>query len=181
MIFLSLPSSRKNRAALECLLFVGGRPVSPVALARTLKISEREVEELVRELQELYEREGHGLQIRKVAGGYQMCTRPEYAAYIEELLKPELPSLSRAALETLAIIAYRQPITKAEIERLRGVKVDGVLANLLSRGLVKEVGRKDTPGRPILYGTTPLFLEHFGLESLKELPPLEEVASTGEQ
>lgn len=181
MTSLSLTSSQKSRAALECLLFVSGQPVSPDTLARVLKVSEGEVEKLIRELQGLYEREGHGLQIRKVAGGYQMCTRPEYAPYIEDFLKPELPSLSRAALETLAIIAYRQPITKAEIERLRGVKVDGVLATLLDRGLVKEVGRKDTPGRPILYGTTSLFLEHFGLESLKELPPLEEVTSTREQ
>ncbi|WP_297200913.1 SMC-Scp complex subunit ScpB [Thermanaeromonas sp.] len=173
--------SRKSRAALECLLFVSSRPASPAELARALKISEEEVEILVQELQELYERDEHGLQIRKVAGGYQMCTRPEYASYIENFLKPELPSLSRAALETLAIIAYRQPITKAEIENLRGVKVDGVLATLLNRGLVKEVGRKDAPGRPILYGTTSLFLEHFGLKSLEELPPLEEVAPAREQ
>jgi len=167
-------ASPGKRAALECLLFAAGGPVAVSTLARSLDLVEKEVENLVEELQELYERNGHGLQIRQVAGGYQMCTRPEYAGYVQELLKPEVPTLSRAALETLAVIAYRQPITKAEIERLRGVKVDGVLHTLLSRELIMEVGRKEVPGRPILYGTTPRFLEHFGLASLEELPPLEE-------
>ncbi|MBE3582415.1 MAG: SMC-Scp complex subunit ScpB [Thermoanaerobacteraceae bacterium] len=166
-------AGQDKRAALECLLFVAGGPVTASALARSLDLDEEEVENLVGELRELYERHGHGLQIRCIAGGYQMCTRPRYAEYVEKFLKPEVPALSRAALETLAIIAYRQPITKGEIERLRGVKVDGVLHTLLSRELIMEVGRKEVPGRPILYGTTSRFLEHFGLTSLKELPPLE--------
>lgn len=165
----------EKRAALECLLFVAGGPVEASALARSLKLAEEEVVEIIQELQHLYEAHGHGLQIRKVAGGYKLCTKPEYAAYVEDFLKPEIPALSRAALETLAIIAYRQPVTKAEIEYLRGVRVDGVLNTLLSRGLVAEVGRKEVPGRPILYGTTSRFLEHFGLASLAELPPLEEI------
>ncbi|MGI9951855.1 SMC-Scp complex subunit ScpB [Moorellaceae bacterium AZ2] len=178
---MSGTAGRDKRAALECLLFVAGGPVTASALARSLDLDEEEVAKLVQELQGLYENQGHGLQIRQIAGGYQMCTRPQYAEYVEEFLKPEVPALSRAALETLAIIAYRQPITKAEIERLRGVKVDGVLHTLLSRELIVEVGRKEVPGRPILYGTTSRFLEHFGLSSLKDLPPLEEVQKSQQE
>ncbi|MDN5362372.1 MAG: segregation and condensation protein [Moorella sp. (in: firmicutes)] len=165
------------RAALECLLFVAGGPLTTATLASCLGVSPADVDELAAELRKLYEQEGRGLQVRPVAGGYQMCTRPEYAPYVETLLRPELPALSRAALETLAIIAYRQPVTRGEMEYIRGVKVDGVLNTLLSRGLVQEVGRKDAPGRPVLYGTTPKFLEFFGLQDLQELPPLEEVAA----
>ncbi|AKX94139.1 SMC-Scp complex subunit ScpB [Neomoorella thermoacetica] len=168
------------RAALECLLFVAGGPVSVDSLAACLGVKPGDVDELAAELQELYAREERGLQIRAVAGGYQMCTRPEFASYCEALLRPELPALSRAALETLAIIAYRQPVTRTEMEYIRGVKVDGVLNTLISRGLVQEVGRKEAPGRPILYGTTPKFLEFFGLKDLKELPPLEDVAASQE-
>ncbi|MGI9862174.1 SMC-Scp complex subunit ScpB [Moorella naiadis] len=168
------------RAALECLLFVAGGPVTTAALASCLGVNPADVDELAAELRQLYEQEGRGLQVRHVAGGYQMCTRPEYAPYVEALLRPELPVLSRAALETLAIIAYRQPVTRGEMEYIRGVKVDGVLNTLLSRGLVQEVGRKDTPGRPVLYGTTSKFLEFFGLQDLRELPPLEEAAASRE-
>ncbi|OIQ60670.1 segregation and condensation protein B [Moorella thermoacetica] len=165
------------RAALECLLFVAGGPVPVDSLAACLGVEPGDIAELVAELQELYAREERGLQIRAVAGGYQMCTRPEFAGYVEAFMRPELPALSRAALETLAIIAYRQPVTRAEMEYIRGVKVDGVLNTLISRGLVQEVGRKEAPGRPILYGTTAKFLEFFGLKDLKELPPLDDVAA----
>lgn len=167
-------SHLEKRAALECLLFVAGGPVEASVLARSLQLEEEEIAAMVAELQELYDTQGHGLQIKKVAGGYKMCTRPEYAEYVEDFLKPDIPALSRAALETLAIIAYRQPVTKAEIEHLRGVKVDAVIHTLLARGLVAEVGRKEVPGRPILYGTTSRFLEHFGLASLEDLPALDE-------
>lgn len=172
--------SEDKRAALECLLFVAGGPVPLSTLASCLELPEEDVRELAAELQGLYNQERRGLQIREVAGGYQMCTRPQFANYIEALLQPELPALSMAALETLAIIAYRQPVTRAEIEYIRGVKVDGVLNTLLSRGLIQEAGRKDAPGRPILYTTTPRFLEFLGLKDLNELPPLDEAAASQE-
>lgn len=170
----------EKKAALECLLFVAGGPVTVETLAASLGLSNENVIELALELKKLYNEEGRGLQIREVAGGYQMCTRPQYAHYIETFLRPELPSLSMAALETLAVIAYRQPVTRAEIEHIRGVKVDGILTSLLNRGLIKEAGRKDAPGRPILYVTTPRFLELLGLKDLSELPPLEEAADVRE-
>jgi len=174
---LPLFFSNDKRSALECLLFVAGGPVSLKTLAACLELSEAEVVELAGELQEVYNPAERGLQIREVAGGYQMCTRPQFANYIEALLQPELPALSMAALETLAIIAYRQPVTRAEIEYIRGVKVDAVLNTLASRGLVQEAGRERTPGRPILYATTPRFLEFLGLKDLSELPPLDEAAA----
>ncbi|MBC7323802.1 MAG: SMC-Scp complex subunit ScpB [Moorella sp. (in: Bacteria)] len=172
--------SEDKRAALECLLFVAGGPVPLGTLASCLELPEEDVRELAAELQGLYNQERRGLQIREVAGGYQMCTRPQFANYIEALLQPELPALSMAALETLAIIAYRQPVTRAEIEYIRGVKVDGVLNTLLGRGLIQEAGRKDAPGRPILYTTTPRFLEFLGLKDLNELPPLDKAAASQE-
>jgi segregation and condensation protein B len=177
VIPLPLFFSEDKRAALECLLFVAGGPVPVGTLAACLGLSSDDVVELALELKTLYDEEGRGLQIREVAGGYQMCTRPQFANYVEAFLQPELPALSMAALETLAIIAYRQPVTRAEIENIRGVKVDGVLNTLLSRGLVQEAGRKDAPGRPILYATTPRFLEFLGLKDLSELPPLDEAAA----
>ncbi|MDN5348248.1 MAG: segregation and condensation protein [Clostridia bacterium] len=167
-----MPVSLEKRAALECLLFVAGEPVAAASLAAHLGLTEDEVRALVKELEEFYRQAGSGLTIVEVGGGYRLCTRPEYAPYVESFLEPEIPALSRAALETLAIIAYRQPVTRAEIEAIRGVKVDGVLATLQARKLIAEVGRRDAPGRPILYGTTREFLEYFGLKSLADLPPL---------
>ncbi|MDK2820211.1 MAG: segregation and condensation protein [Clostridia bacterium] len=177
MVFLPLFFSGDLRAALECLLFVAGGPVKIEKLAECLGVTKEDVVELITELKDIYNSEGRGLQIREIEGGYQMCTRPQFSNYVEDFLQPELPALSRAALETLAIIAYKQPITRSEIEYIRGVKVDGILNNLLKRGLVKEMGRKDSPGRPNLYGTTPQFLEFFGLKDLSELPPLDKVVN----
>lgn len=166
-----------KRAALECLLFVAGEPVPATRLAECLGLELADTVELIADLQAEYDNGGRGLQIREVAGGYQMCTRPQFAGYIESFLQPDLPALSRAALETLAIIAYRQPVTRADIEYIRGVKVDGVLNTLLNRNLIKEIGRKEAPGRPILYGTTQRFLELLGLKDLSQLPPVN--ASSG--
>jgi len=173
---LPLLFSEDKRAALECLLFVAGEPVAAARLAACLGIGIEDVVELMAELKTVYDNEGRGLQIREVAGGYQMCTRPQFASYIEAFLQPELPAFSRAALETLAIIAYRQPVTRAEIEYIRGVKVEGVLNTLLNRGLIQEAGRKDTPGRPILYSTTQRFLEFLGIKDLTQLPPLSDAS-----
>lgn len=125
------------------------------------------------ELQSRYEKEERGLQLRFVAGGYQLCTRAEYAPYIESLLGGrEKNVLSQAALETLAIVAYKQPVTKQEIESIRGVRVDSVLNTLLEKKLVQEAGRRTGPGRPILYGTTREFLTSFGLRDIGDLPKL---------
>lgn len=140
-------------------------------MANSLRIEPGEVPEVVSELREMLE--GTGLMVEEVGGGYKMVTRPEYAEYVKRLKPPKREKLSRAALETLAIVAYRQPITKAEIENLRGVRSEGPLFTLLQRQLIKPVGRKKAPGKPVMYGTTEKFLEIFGLRDLSELPPLE--------
>lgn len=160
------------RATLECLLFVAGEPVPARRVAWVLGIEE---EAAARALEELRQNPtpGSGLHVVRLAGGYQLCTRPEHAEAVERFLQPAAQRLSRQALETLAIIAYRQPITRPAIEALRGVDCGGVLQTLLNLGLIEERGRAPSPGRPILYGTTPDFLRHFGLQSLDDLPPLD--------
>ncbi len=128
-----------------------------------------------------YEQEGRGLQLAEVAGGYRIMTKAEFAPWLKRLEKVKAPSkLSRSALESLAIIAYKQPIVRAEVEQIRGVETSGVIRTLLERKLVRIVGRKEEPGRPIMYGTTKFFLEHFGLRDLSQLPPLREFRELGE-
>jgi segregation and condensation protein B len=168
-------------AVLEVLIFVTSEPVSTETLSRLTGYSARDIEELLKKLEKLYDQPGHGLQLVKVAGGYQLVTRPEYSFYIEKLLREKAtePELSRAALETLSIIAYYQPVTRAKIEAIRGVRVDHILINLLERGLIKEMGRGSGPGRPILYGSTHKFLEYFGLNDLSDLPPLPDLGNSG--
>jgi segregation and condensation protein B len=161
------------KAIMECLLFAAQEPITIKEMATIMELHVEEAEELLAELTLDYNDTDRGLQIQAVAGGYKMTTKPAYAPYVEKLCRPKSNPLSKPALETLAIIAYRQPVTRAEIEAIRGVKVDHLLSNLLERNLIQEVGRKDTPGRPILYGTTNAFLEYLGLYSLKDLPPLE--------
>lgn len=165
---------REKAAALECLLFAAGEAVSVAELAQALDIGEEEVKELAGELAAHYAAAGHGLMLLEVAEGYRLVARAEFQPYLSRLFLPRSQKLSRAALETLAVIAYLQPVTKAKIEEIRGVQVDGVLATLLEKGLIQEMGRKEGPGRPILYGTTRKFLDHFGLRDLSELPPLPE-------
>lgn len=168
-------------ALLEAMLFAAGRPVTIGELAAAAELSPEDTELVLAELKRTLAGEGRGLVLREVAGGVQLFTRPEFAPYIRRLLQPpERPRLSPAALETLAIIAYGQPITRLEIEAIRGVRVDQVLVTLEERGLITEVGRKEGPGRPILYGTTPAFLRALGLKSLDQLPPLPETAATKE-
>ncbi len=168
-------------AALECLLFLAEEPLPEADLARMLEVTPTRTRELLDELSRQYE--GRGLQLVKIAGGWQLRTRTEYAPYISRLHEPEKLRLSRPALETLAIIAYRQPVTRPEMEAIRGVNVDGVVSTLLSHNLIEERGRKEAPGRPMLYGTTREFLNHFGidkLEDLPELPATEEAAAEAE-
>lgn len=159
------------RCALECLLLSSGGPVPVSKLARALECSEEEAESLLAQLQEDYR--ARGLMVQQVAGGYQLCTRPEYAPYVTRLVTAQPEPLSRAALETLAVVAYRQPVTRAEVEAVRGARSDHHLRRLLERNLIRELGRKPGPGSPILYGTTDLFLRSFGLRDLSDLPPLE--------
>jgi segregation and condensation protein B len=158
------------RCALECLLLASGGPVPVRRLADALGVSEAEAERLLEELARSYE--GRGLMVQQVAGGYQLCTRPEYAEFVTRLVSAQAEPLSRATLETLAVVAYRQPVTRAEVEAVRGARSDHHLRKLLERNLIREVGRRPGPGSPILYGTTDLFLRHFGLRDLKDLPPL---------
>jgi segregation and condensation protein B len=164
------------RAVLECLLFVATDPVTPRQVAQALSLEEGEAGQALEELR-LQFTNGGGLQVVRVAGGYQMCTRPEYGEAVARFLRPAAQRLSRQALEALAIIAYRQPITQPEIEAIRGVHSGGVIKTLMERGLVQEKGRKETVGRPILYATTDEFLKHFGLDDLSELPLLEETVA----
>jgi segregation and condensation protein B len=161
------------KPVLECMLFVSPQPLMVAHVAKSLEIDEGLVDQAIHELRLDYG--GRGLQILRIAGGYQMCTRPEFADHISKLLKPERMKLSRAALETVAIIAYRQPITQPEIEAIRGVNSDGVVRTLMERNLIKQVGRRETAGRPMLYATTDEFLNHFGLNDLSQLPGLEDV------
>lgn len=160
------------RNAVECLLLVRGGPVTISELHRALQVDEDEIRATLATLQVEYA--GRGLQIQEVAGGYVLSTRPEYGHYVQRFLRlRELEPLSRATLEVLAIVAYRQPITRAEIDTVRGVQSAHHLAKLLDRRLIREVGRRPGPGRPILYGTTEAFLRYFGLKDLSALPPLE--------
>jgi segregation and condensation protein B len=158
-------------AMLEGLLFVATEPVPPSQLASALAVSVTEIERGLQSLEA--ELKPRGLRIQRHAGRVQLTTAPEMADLIETFLGLEATThLSRAALETLAIISYRQPVTRPQVDAIRGVNSDGVMKSLLGKGLLQEVGRTDGPGRPILYGTTPEFLQHFGLSSLSELPPL---------
>jgi segregation and condensation protein B len=162
-------------AVIEALIFASSEPLKGKEIASILGLTEETVKELIRDLQQEYQDKRRGIQIIEVAEGYQFLTNPEYASYVEKLKKvPRQPTLSQAALETLAIIAYKQPITRAEIETLRGVRVDSSLSTLLERGLIQEAGRKDGPGRPILYVTTTAFLKYFGLKTLDELPMVDD-------
>jgi segregation and condensation protein B len=158
-------------AALEALMFVSAEPVAPSQLASVLELSPSEVEQGLKQLEG--ELQTRGLRLQRQGGRVQLTTAPEMAEMVECFLGMEATSrLSRAALETLAIVAYQQPVTRPQIEMVRGVSSDGVMKSLLGKGLVQEVGRTEGPGRPILYGTAPDFLQHFGLNSLMELPPL---------
>ncbi len=163
------------KGVIEALLFVADRPLSLTKIMEIVEINEAAAKNILDELKNEYINQNRGFQLREIAGGYRLYTHPGYASYIEKLiLISDSRKLSQAALETLAIVAYKQPITKNEISSIRGVNVDGVISSLLEKDLIKETGREKTAGQPILYGTTKLFLEKFGLNNISDLPPLEE-------
>jgi segregation and condensation protein B len=166
-------ASRPLLSALEAVLFMAAEPLGPEEIAEILGVPSAEGEELVRELEARYS--GRGLQVSRIAGGYQVTTRPEYGPFVAKLHKPERFRLSRAALETLAIVAYRQPVTRPEVDAIRGVNSESPLETLVQYELVREAGRKDAPGRPMLYRTTERFLGHFGLDSIEDLPGLDTI------
>lgn len=163
----------KMTGALEAVLFAAGEPVSVAELADLLQLDKPQVWELVSELKQSYEAESRGLMLRETAGCFQLVNKPVYYNVLLGLGRKKEVKLTNASLETLAIVAFKQPVTRAEMEAIRGVKVDGVLNTLLDLGLVAEAGRKKALGNPILYATTEKFLMVFGLNSLEELPPLE--------
>lgn len=163
----------KMTGALEAVLFAAGEPVSVAELADLLQLEKPQVWELISELKQSYEAESSGLMLRETAGCFQLVTKPVYYSILLGLGRKKEVKLTNASLETLAIVAFKQPVTRAEMEAIRGVKVDGVLNTLLDLGLVAEAGRKKALGNPILYATTEKFLMVFGLNSLEELPPLE--------
>lgn len=159
--------------AIEGILFAAGEPVKAAKLAVVLDTDIEKVKAAVEELKEEYDSNKRGFNIIDILDGYQICSRPEYYAYIQEILGEQRNQpLSNAAMEALAIIAYKQPITRGQIERIRGVNSDGCVNRLYERGLVDEAGRLDAPGRPILYKTTDTFLRCFGLTSPRDLPPV---------
>ena len=156
---------------IEAILFVSGEPVQLGAVARALEVTELEVSAAADELASDYDYNRRGICLKRFGSHIQLSTRPDYAPQIEKLLQPiQKQSLSQAALETLAVVAYKQPVTRLDIEAVRGVKCDYSVQSLMNKGLIEEVGRKETLGRPILYGTTDAFLSHFGLTSLQDLP-----------
>ncbi len=162
------------KAIVEAILFVAGEPVSLPDLAHALDLTVSELIPFLDQLRDEYDLDQRGLKLNRFGESVQLSIRPDYAPWIERLLQPvQKQSLSQAAMETLSIVAYRQPVTKTEIENVRGVKCDYSVQSLLTKGLIVEVGRKETLGRPMLYGTTEKFLQHFGIESLGELPELE--------
>lgn len=166
---------REFKDIIEALLFVCEKPLSLDEIKELLGLEKRFIRELIEELKVEYI-QNHCFRIREVAGGYQVVTDSKYAPWLRKLFRQKRnEQLSKAALETLAIVAFKQPITKPEIEFIRGVDVDGVLKGLLEKGLIRIAGRKKTVGRPLLYATTKKFLEYFGLNSLEELPSPDEL------
>jgi segregation and condensation protein B len=163
------------KAILESLLFAAGEPVALAQLANALdSVPREEIRRALAEMATAYANAGRGIVLEEVSGGYQLRTPREHALYVRRLLAAKPPRLSRPLLETIAIVAYRQPVTRPEIEQLRGVDTGGVLDTLTERGLIKIAGRKDAPGRPMMYSTTAEFLELFGLKDIESLPDLEE-------
>lgn len=166
---------REVKSIIESLLFVAGEPVTLDTLRKIIEVDKYNTDRILHDLINDYSINNSGLLILEVAGGFQMVTNPASAPWIKKLLSTSMPKrLTQSSLETIAIIAYRQPIIKAEIEAIRGVNSDGVVKTLLDRRLVKILGRKEAPGRPLMYGTTQEFMQYFGLKDLAELPTLKE-------
>ena len=168
--------SRKDtqKGIIEAMLFVSGEPLSLRDIAINLEATPKYVEELLDEMIKDYDEVSRGIKLISINGAYQLVTKAEHSDYIQKLLKKnKRQSLSQASLESLAIVAYKQPITRIDIDEIRGVKSDSAIQKLIEKDLIKEVGRLEVPGRPILYGTTEEFLRQFGLKELNELPSLD--------
>ncbi|MBI4055883.1 MAG: SMC-Scp complex subunit ScpB [Elusimicrobia bacterium] len=177
-----MPQLPSKKDILETLLFITDRPVALAELAHILQEEQPVARTLIQDLRREYAQRKSPIQILEVAGGFQMATRPEYVPQIRQLYQEKMTTrLTTAGLETLSIITYRQPITRAEIEQVRGVEVIASLETLLEKRLIAVVGRKETIGRPLLYGTTEEFLKRFGLNALKDLPPFEKFLPQKEQ
>jgi segregation and condensation protein B len=161
------------QARLEALLFIAGSPLTVAQIAEVLEVSQSDAEKMIEQLESSYS-EGRGLALQRHGGRCQLTSHPQFADDIEKFLGLENTSrLTKPSIEALAIVAYRQPITRPGIDAIRGVSSDGVIKSLLSKGLIQEVGRAEGPGRPILFSTTSDFLQHFGLNSINQLPPFE--------
>ena len=171
-----MASNKAIKSALESMMFVWGEPLDCKSAADVFNMDKKEIYPLFKELQEEYEQEGRGIVILEINKAFQFVTREENADYIERLCTPvKAKKLSQSALEVLAIIAYKQPVTKGEIEAIRGIKCDRVVDGLQKKELVEEKGRSNAIGRPILYGTTDTFLKNFGFSSLKDLPEIDDI------
>ena len=172
-----------RRAVIEALLLASERPLALEKIRAVLdNLPAQEVLGIIQKLTEEYEENKRGIRIVEIAGGFQMITAPDFAPFLKKLFKDRnTEKLSKPSLETLAIIAYKQPLTRGEIELLRNVNVDGVMKNLLDKNLVRICGRKKAPGNPYVYGTTRQFLEHFGLKSLQDLPKIEDFSSLAQK
>jgi segregation and condensation protein B len=161
---------------IECLLFVAEEPLTVAAIRSVVDIADTaEIRQALKALAGEYAERNGGFLLKEVAGGWQFRTRPEYTEWMKRFLKPHPPRLSKAALETLAVIAYKQPIIRSEVEAIRGVDCGGVLRMLMERKLIRILGRKEIPGRPLIYATTKMFLEVFDLKDLKDLPTPKEI------
>ena len=167
------------KGVIETLLFVNEQPITLDQFKKVLgSVKPADIKRALVELQNEYEQRKSGMMILEIAGGFQMLTNKSYASYVREFYKTKhKQKLSKPSLETLAIIAYKQPVTRADVESIRGMNADGVVSNLLDKELIKITGRKDVPGKPYLYGTTKQFLEYFGLKSLEDLPKLEDFST----
>lgn len=173
-----MASKKTIKSAFESMMFTWGEPLDAKTAADVFDITKNEAYEYFKELQTEYEQEGRGIVIREVNGAFQFVTREQNADYIEHLCTPvKAKRLSQSALEVLAIVAYKQPVTKGEIEAIRGIKCDRVMEGLMNKNLVEAVGRSEAVGRPVLYGTTDTFLKNFGFASIKELPEIDDIES----
>ena len=170
------------KGRIEAILFVAGEAVDIRDLSRALSTEEKQIRKEIKALRDEYDFAQRGVMLKRFGDKIQLATRPLYAGDVLRLLQPvQQQSLTQAAMETLAVVAYKQPVTRAEVEQIRGVKCDYSLQNLINKGLIREAGRKDTIGRPILYCTTDEFLSHFGLEGLEGLPPMPDIPSDEKQ
>ena len=172
---MTIPAEQELKNIVETLLFVADTPLSTDRIRSVVSADAKEIKDVLSQLSKEYEERKGGFSLMEIAGGYQIRTRPEYSEWIKKLVQPNPLRMSKAALETLTIIAYKQPIIRSEIEHIRGVDSGGILRMLLELKLIRVLGRKEIPGRPLIYSTTKRFLEIFGLKDLKDLPTPEEI------